>query len=1057
MSFESVYRSRQGVIELTKVADFMGSLVIKNEYEARKAETSESLYEYIKYHGAYTATDSFSDYTLEDRNKYKSTVYMYIISVIREYEFNEAILNTITNYRTSTLEKMKDNKDKLILDYLKGLRIARIYFYKEQNLYYRQFLGKAPPSEEIIYVINKDIGIEGYSEVTDLSQPPDPKVIYFKKDESTLENNFISLGYIESWTTINENGEEEYLAPAFYYLNYTNVENIDKKKLPLTYTYYILQNHIEEIIKKYPNKYFLRFVGTDLTPFYLRSLENYSIIKYDETILSSTELFYFFKAYDKAKKQVLLDYISGFDSKQPLYNLLMIQNLLYYTVINYSNSYIERYSVGIYTKENCDDILTSYGYESLTKISDINIKQRIVRNLNELISNKGNNYVLEIIMNKILQDPNSELKRYYLEKKYNTGDDLSIEIDTTQGLENSVHLVFREVPALSINELSTTSDSYHDYYDFIKDDDMWGGITKDDNTEAKKINKRKLIANKLLSTNFSSILTKYITLTKTIDVQESQRTLRDLVYMMLKTLYDNNSDEFFEIKINFDSYTVTPAGLFAALCWTQQMKNAKNCIGNPNIMNQTTNGFINEGHRYVEDVVLQRRFDDADIICTDECVITSSVVFRKMGLLSVDINELENNIIIINGKPVKVMDISPEIASWKVVDFIKENPDLFEALLEDVDIDGKYIPTARLVDMKDSLGRVSEKGILTMENCPKDGIKHLDNYKEQIDDFLVHFRYYEEGKQLGEVNKNTTFAELVLDYKNQYPNLIEKITKKLQKSYDFREYQAWQYMLQQSRTNNSINFIFKGYTKFSEYIDHVKSSGLIDFIYKNIPSHNGLIYLSDVLYVQNTINDAFKTWVTDSFSPLIYAGNSGANGGKTTIQSDDSFIKDMKLLFDEFLSVFSQLYSINYNYSFGGSGDQGGMYLQLFYNPLYSHYTDKFKDRVNLGEGFSSIYKTNCNDEIKIKHSYSSKNEDSFYAAINNNVTHDAETNEYIVDDPLTYENSFNMKQSFVGNLGFDESISTHSKCQIIDNLGMHGILKIKSSSGEKVYYEKDS
>lgn len=1054
MSFESVYRSRQGVIELTKVADFIGSLVIKNEYEARKAETSESLYEYIKYHGAYTATDSFSDYTLEDRTNYKSTVYIYIMSVIRDYEFSEAILNTITNYRTSTLDKMLENKDKLIIDYLKGLRIARIYFYKEQNLYYRQFLGKAPPSEEKIYVINKDIGLEGYTEITDLSIPPNPKIVYYRKDEQTIENNFISLGFIDSWTRINDNGEEEYIADKFYYLNYMNVEDIHKTKTSLTYSYYILQNHIEEIIKKYPNKYFLRFVGTDITPFYLRSLENYSIIKYDETILSSTELFYFFKAYDKAKKHVVMDYISGFDSKQPLYNLLMIQNLLYYTVINYSNSYIERYSVGIYTKENCDDILNSYGYNSLTKISDINIKQRIVRNLNELISNKGNNYVLEIIMNKILQDPNSELKRYYLEKKYNTGDDASIEIDTTQGLENSVSLVFREVPALSINELSTTSDSYRDYDEFVDSDDMWGGITQDDNLTQKQT-KKELIKKKLLSSNFGSILTKYITLTRTIDVQESQRTLRDLVYMMLKTLYDNDADEFFEIKMNFDSYTVTPAGLFAALCWTQQMKNSKNCVGNPDIVHQSTNGFSNEGHRHVEDVVLQRRFDDSDIICTDECVITSSVVFRKMGLLSVDINELENNIIIINGKPVKVMDISPEIASWKVVDFIKENPDLFEALLEDVDIEGKYIPTTRLVDMRDSSGRLSEKGILTMENSPKDGIKHLTDYTEQIDDFLVHFRYYSEGRQLGEVNKNTTFAELVMDYKNQYPNLIEKITKKLQKSYDFREFQAWQYMLQQSRTNNSINFIFKGYTKFSEYIDHVKSSGLIEFINKNIPLHNGMIYLSDVLYVQNALNDAFKTWVTDSFSPLIYSGNESASGGETTIQSDDSFINDMKLLFDEFLSVFSQLYSINYNYSFGG--DQGGMYLQLFYNPLMSHYTDGYKDRLNLGEGYSSIYKTSCEDKIKLKHSYSSMNEDSFYDAINNDVIYDRETNEYNVDDPLTYENSFNMKQSFVGNLGFNESIATHSKYQISDNLGMYGILKIKSSSGEKVYYEKDS
>ena len=33
MSFESVYRSRQGAREIEKIAKFIGSLVIKNEYE----------------------------------------------------------------------------------------------------------------------------------------------------------------------------------------------------------------------------------------------------------------------------------------------------------------------------------------------------------------------------------------------------------------------------------------------------------------------------------------------------------------------------------------------------------------------------------------------------------------------------------------------------------------------------------------------------------------------------------------------------------------------------------------------------------------------------------------------------------------------------------------------------------------------------------------------------------------------------------------------------------------------------------------------------------------
>ena len=62
MSFENVYRSETGAAEIEKIADFIGSLVIKNKYEANRKETSESIANYYAYYGAYTKTDHFSDY-----------------------------------------------------------------------------------------------------------------------------------------------------------------------------------------------------------------------------------------------------------------------------------------------------------------------------------------------------------------------------------------------------------------------------------------------------------------------------------------------------------------------------------------------------------------------------------------------------------------------------------------------------------------------------------------------------------------------------------------------------------------------------------------------------------------------------------------------------------------------------------------------------------------------------------------------------------------------------------------------------------------------------------
>ena len=80
MSFENVYRSETGAAEIEKLSNFIGSLVIKNKYEANRSETAESIANYYAYYGAYTKTDNFSDYDYDDRVKYKDYVNVYLSS-----------------------------------------------------------------------------------------------------------------------------------------------------------------------------------------------------------------------------------------------------------------------------------------------------------------------------------------------------------------------------------------------------------------------------------------------------------------------------------------------------------------------------------------------------------------------------------------------------------------------------------------------------------------------------------------------------------------------------------------------------------------------------------------------------------------------------------------------------------------------------------------------------------------------------------------------------------------------------------------------------------------
>lgn len=902
MSFESVYRSREGTREIQKIADFIGKLVIKNQYEAEAYETTESVSEYYKYYGAYTKHDNFDDYTLEDRNKYHSIVK---VDMVNNRGYSNEIVD---NLKLKTVLFLKENsKVAIVKDYLTSLRIARIYYYDEKNFYYRQFLGLPNTEKDVIYVRNYD--------------NPDPTV----------------------------------LIP---------IHVVTEKNFPETYTYYFLQDNIQEIINKYPEENYLNFIGSNFTPYFLRNLQNYAIIRYEKGILNSTELSYFMKSYNKARTQVVMDYIDGFDQKQPLYNLLMIENLLYYTVINYSNSYIERFSLCNYTDENVDHILRSYGYSNLTKIESTELKQRIVRNLNDLISNKANNYILELILNKIIMTEGNELKRYYVEKKYTVDDNLAIYINTGKSLENSVDLVLRETQAISKSELSQNADVYRDYDSFTGNDKLWGGINEND-TESTIREKKEKLKKEILKLNFNSILSRYITLTRTVDILESQRNLRDSLYLMLKYFDLNDSSEFFTKHVQFETFECSPAAMFAAMCWLQQMK----------------------------------FYDNPDIIIKNQCLINSSAVFRTYGKSITDQDAFERRYIK-NGKVTNTFDITPELLDWNVVDFFKND---------------------------DEISTIQVGKILKYDVVPPDGFKHAVSEKEDIGDYVIKYRFYENGVQLGDVTSSTTFKDLIMDYRNQYPNLIKRITEKMRKSYDFREYQAWLFLLNQSRKDNSIEFIFKGYDTFSEYIKNVcESSELVTWIKNEVTNKStGKTDFEKVCSTITVVSDNFKEWVKNSFSAYVY---------EYEIDSDsDNYVSDMIILFNEFLSTYSELYSVDYKYTFGNL-DTDGENLQMFYNPLYFHFNDNYNDKISLlYREYSKLLDT-YNDKFEFDYKQSIHIDDIFNEAINNELIIDEKTNKYKCI-PLIYEETINLRENINDLVNFVYKNTSKSKVSFNDNV----------------------
>ena len=213
--------------------------------------------------------------------------------------------------------------------------------------------------------------------------------------------------------------------------------------------------------------------------------------------------------------------------------------------------------------------------------------------------------------------------------------------------------------------------------------------------------------------------------------------------------------------------------------------------------------------------------------------------------------------------------------------------------------------------------------------------------------------------------------------------------------------------------------------------------------------------MKNICYVLEVLNTAFKNWVHNNFSTMVYSSEDNMSG-------DISYIDDMKILFNEFLSVYSELYSVDFKYTLGNKEVQDYA-MQLYYNPLNILFTQKFTDKIELTETLKSILKTSLNDESDISidtltlfYDFVSRFYSSLTDAINKNMILDEKTNEYIPEDPFLYEmyNKFMTQYNeWIGLNG--EFTKFHVTRPLDDAIKLNSVLKIKSSDkGVKTYHE---
>ena len=434
------------------------------------------------------------------------------------YTFDE---HSMSNYQS--LLSLKNNKFKLndMLNYnpdannlLQELRDNRINTYVERNKYYASFNGKPVTTSDIVRI----------------TVEPD-------------DNSNISEIPIHTLTDYN---------------------------YPLTYNRIFIKNNIKHIIDENPDLDYLLHIKQPVDIIYAREAGNFSIIKYDSTLMEETEINYFLKVYNESREYIMqVPYVEDFSSRYENYESLMLCILLYVSFSRFCNYMLKRYSIRDYTDGEIYNILDSYNLSNLKDL-DINILKKVVENIGTLIKLKGSTDIFPILL-ELCNISSSSIKRYSLRKSYLTLNGCT-HLDNDKFIDDIIDLEFVDnVIHRSTNNKDAFSNTSIDYKTMTYNDKLWGtplgNIT---DKETNEFYKRKF-KEKLIREKFSTIPTKYITINQTINNSEINSNTNTIIGNILQV---NKTDPFLlNDKIQFKEYIITPMVALAYSVWATQQNN----------------------------------------------------------------------------------------------------------------------------------------------------------------------------------------------------------------------------------------------------------------------------------------------------------------------------------------------------------------------------------------------------------------------------------------------------------------------------------------------------
>lgn len=774
MSVENYFLSHDGRNLINKICNFLESLIIKVDIEAKSEETKETYLKWIQYKHAYEKNDDIYnyEYTSEDIRQANISI------------ATENAKNLLDKDSVFKLCQKNDNDARTLLEYLRN---KCIYSYEEKNSYYAQFQGKPRPGQEI-YIKNRD---------DELGEP-------------------------------------------------ILITDVTSEKYPKTFEYLYVEGGIRSIREDHPDYYYLFFIDNPISVYVVRNSQRYSILYYNKSILNETELYNFFNCYNKTRAYIdCMVYVYGYENRYPMYQFLIEILLLQGTVSSFFNMYMDNYILSNYSDQEIYDILDSYNLSSLKKVN-IGTLRKIIRDLPDLIEIKGSDLVIEKILD-VVADDSVTIKRYYLQKIYNTDAEYQTEIDTTKPYDKNVDIVFKDKiirkGAVGVEE------STQDYHTFVESDDTWGGNSENLSSEQKYQIKEKF-RKEILQMDFSNILTKYLTISAAVDSYSKQIELHNMMGLVWQFCRQNEFDNFLtNDNIVFDSYTIRPIDLYALICRLHTYMNGTT-LENSDI--------INSKNMNIDDILILRNIDG-----------TSSVY--------------EN---IINGKA--VIQLPENLGTKKVIDIIGSQ---------------------------------------------------VDDFNE----YLVNF-------------STTTSLETIMSEYDKNALIISKIHDKWVDSSTLEESMAWEYMMEQNRTNKYYYILFDNYKTFTEFLNDNAFEFSMYVNYLLSEDDFGIAAAGKLLNRATTTFANYIKTKTDDILEL-YPFDSGDSGTDAV-----SYMKDLTILFNEFLSIYTELHKIEYSQSIS---DYPYNKMRLLYHFTAELIDDKYGDHITTDmRQTKSIFENTLVDEL---------------------------------------------------------------------------------------------